>query len=85
MSEEAGRTDPQVEKMEKTADELAHHGDKVGDEIDSTRADWESKKESAAVPGAVPDPEDEESGQDDEESGEDDGESGQDGDSSDET
>jgi len=85
MSEEAGRTDPQVEKMEKTADELAHHGDKVGDEIDSPRADWESQKESADVPGAVPDPEDEESGQDDEEAGEDDGESGQDEDSSDET
>ncbi len=57
MSEEAGSNDPQVDDMENTADELAHHGDKLQDDIENTRDDWESKKESQAVPGAVPDPE----------------------------
>lgn len=59
MIEEAGSNDPQVEEMENTADELAHHGDKLQDDIENTHDDWESKKESQAVPGAVPDPDDE--------------------------
>ena len=60
MIEEAGSNDPQVDDLENTADELAHHGDKLQDDIEDTRDDWESKKESQAVPGAVPDPDDEE-------------------------
>jgi hypothetical protein len=73
MIEEAGSDDPQVEKMESTADELAHDGDKLQGDIEDTRDDWESKQESQSVPGAVPDPEDDESGEDDE-SAKDDGE-----------
>ena len=59
MSEEAGSNDPQVEEMENTADELAHHGDKLQDDIEDTRDDWESKKGTQSVPGAVPDPDEE--------------------------
>jgi len=66
MIEEAGSDDPQVEKMESTADELAHDSDKLQGDIEDARDDWESKQESQSVPGAVPDPEDEESGEDDE-------------------
>lgn len=56
MSEEAASNDPQADEPEQTAEDLAHRGDKLQDDIESTREDWESKQESQAVPGAVPAP-----------------------------
>jgi hypothetical protein len=41
---------------------LEQEGERVGDQIDETRSDWESKKGDQSVPGAVPDPDDEEDG-----------------------
>ncbi len=57
MSEQQG-TDPS-EEAGRTVDDLEHQSDKLGEKIDGTKSDWESKQESSAVPGAVPeDPED---------------------------
>ena len=44
---------------EREADDLKHQGDKLEKDIEATKTDWESKKEDARVPGAVPDPGDE--------------------------
>ena len=43
---------------EHEADDLKHQGDKLDEDIENTKADWERKKDDAAVPGAVPDPKD---------------------------
>ena len=59
MNEEQG-TDPSAEAG-KTVDDLEQQSDKLGQAIDDTKADWEGKKESSAVPGAVPDQPDEHS------------------------
>jgi hypothetical protein len=55
MIEEEQETDPS-EEAGKTVDDLEDQSEKLGGEIDETRSDWESKKESSGVPGAVPDP-----------------------------
>lgn len=47
--------DPSQEAGE-TVDDLENQSDKLGEEIDETKSDWETKKESSGVPGAVPDP-----------------------------
>jgi hypothetical protein len=56
--------DERAEEMESTADELEEHAERVGEQIDETRGDWESKKQDASVPGAQqsPDELDEQSG-----------------------
>lgn len=53
MTEEHG--DPS-EEAGKTVDDLEQQSEKLDEEIDGTKSDWESKKESSGVPGAVPDP-----------------------------
>ena len=53
------------EEAGKTVDDLEHQGDKLGHEIDETKSDWEGKQESAAVPGAVPDPDEDGDPEDD--------------------
>ena len=52
---EEQETDPS-EEAGKTVDDLEDQSEKLGGEIDETKSDWESKKESSGVPGAVPDP-----------------------------
>lgn len=54
MTEEQ-ETDPSEDAGE-TVDDLEHKGGELGEEIESAKSDWESKKESSSVPGAVPDP-----------------------------
>jgi chromosome segregation ATPase len=49
-----------AESLEEEADKLEHEADRVERDIDETRSDWEAKQDSSGVPGAVPDPEDEE-------------------------
>jgi hypothetical protein len=44
--------------MESTADALEEQTERVGERIEESRADWESKKRDSSVPGAQP-PEDE--------------------------
>lgn len=44
---------------EREADDLKRQGDKLGEEIEDTRADWEKKQDDSSIPGAVPAAEDE--------------------------
>ncbi len=46
-------------EAEHEAEDLKRQGDKLDDDIQATKADWESKQEDQSVPGAVPDPGDE--------------------------
>jgi len=43
-------------EAEREADDLKHQGDKLGEDIEAAKADWEHKQEDQSVPGAVPDP-----------------------------
>jgi hypothetical protein len=52
----------QGERLESELKRLDEHSDEVGERIDETRREWEAKEDDPAVPGAQPDPgEDEES------------------------
>jgi hypothetical protein len=50
----------QAERMERDADRMEDHSEEVGDQIDETRREWEAKEEDPGVPGAQPDPGEEE-------------------------
>jgi len=55
--------------MEHDAEDMEEQSERVGDHIDETRRDWESKEQDQSVPGAQPDPEDgEESASEEDES-----------------
>jgi hypothetical protein len=43
----------QAEQLEKEADAMEEASEKVGEEIDQARSDWESKKSAADAPGAA--------------------------------
>jgi hypothetical protein len=45
-----------AEEMESTAHELEERAERVGEQIDETRGNWESKKQDASVPGAQKSP-----------------------------
>jgi hypothetical protein len=49
-----------AEKLEQELKRLDHHADEVGERIDDTRREWEAKEQDPKVPGAQPDPEEEE-------------------------
>ncbi len=52
----------QAERMEDDAEKMEEHSDRLGERIDDIEGDWERKEQDPAVPGARPDPdEDEES------------------------
>jgi hypothetical protein len=52
----------QAERMEDDAEKMEEHSDQLGERIDDIEGDWERKEQDPAVPGARPDPdEDEES------------------------
>ncbi len=54
--------DEQAERMEDDAEKMEEHSDQLGERIDDIEGDWERKEQDPAVPGARPDPdEDEES------------------------
>ena len=46
--------------MERDADRMEHEAERIGDHIDETRRDWEAKEQDPSVPGAQPDPGEEE-------------------------
>jgi hypothetical protein len=48
------------EKLSRELDRLDEHSDEVGGKIDDARREWEAKEDDPAVPGAQPDPGDEE-------------------------
>jgi hypothetical protein len=52
----------QADRMEQDADKLERHSEQLGERIDNVQDDWEQKEQDVSVPGAQPDPaEDEES------------------------
>jgi hypothetical protein len=51
----------QAERMEEDAERMEEHADQLGERIDDVQSDWERKEQDAAVPGARPDPDEEES------------------------
>jgi hypothetical protein len=50
----------QSEKLSRELDRLDEHSEEVGEQIDEARREWEAKEDDPAVPGAQPDPGDEE-------------------------
>jgi hypothetical protein len=46
--------------MERDADEMEEHSDQVGEHIEETRREWEAKEQDPTIPGAQPDPAEEE-------------------------
>lgn len=50
-----------AESLEAELERLDEHSNEVGDQIDDVRRDWEAKEDDPAVPGAQPDPDEEES------------------------
>jgi hypothetical protein len=50
----------QAEQMEDEAERMEHHSDQLGERIDHVKEDWEHKERDASVPGAQPDPDEEE-------------------------
>ena len=55
MNDEEGHEELATE-AEREAEGLEQQGDKLDDEIEAAKADWERKQEDDSVPGAVPDP-----------------------------
>jgi hypothetical protein len=54
------------ERLERDAGRLEEESERVGQVIDDARRDWKSKEQDTAVPGAQPDPEEDEEGLDEE-------------------
>jgi len=52
-------TEELEERGETSQRELKEHGDKLAEDIEETRRDWERKQDDSSVPGAVPDPDEE--------------------------
>jgi hypothetical protein len=52
--------DEQADRLEEDADKLEQHNEQLGERIDNVRDDWERKEKDASVPGAQPDPDEEE-------------------------
>jgi hypothetical protein len=50
----------QGEKLEHELERLDEHSEEVGENIDDARREWEAKEEDPTVPGAQPDPAEEE-------------------------
>jgi hypothetical protein len=50
----------QADRMERDADRMEHESERIGEHIDETRRDWEAKEQDPSVPGAQPDPGEEE-------------------------
>ena len=50
----------QAREMERDADEMEEHSDQVGERIEETRREWEAKEQDRTIPGAQPDPAEEE-------------------------
>lgn len=52
--------DEQAERMEEDADRMEEHSEDLGERIEDIQSDWERKEQDPAVPGAQPDPDEEE-------------------------
>jgi hypothetical protein len=49
-----------TEKLGRELDRLDEHSEEVGEQINEARREWETKEDDPAVPGAQPDPGDQE-------------------------
>ena len=49
-----------MERHDDKTDELEERSERLGEHIEEARMDWESKEEDSQVPGAQPDPGEEE-------------------------
>jgi len=56
MSQEREDHEEIADSAEREAEDLKHQGDKLGEDIEATREDWEAKQDDSGVPGALPDP-----------------------------
>jgi hypothetical protein len=52
------QVDDAAKEMESSVEEMEERSDRLGDEVDSVKSDWESKRKASNVPGAQPPPED---------------------------
>jgi hypothetical protein len=52
--------DEQAERMQQDAERMEDHSEQLGERIEEIKSDWEQKEHDPAVPGAQPDPDDEE-------------------------
>jgi hypothetical protein len=50
----------QADELEEDADKLEQHSDQLGERIEAVESDWERKEQDPSVPGAQPDPDEEE-------------------------
>jgi hypothetical protein len=50
----------QADRLEREAERMDEESERVGREIDEARRDWEAKEGDPSVPGAQPDPGEEE-------------------------
>jgi hypothetical protein len=49
-----------AEEMAEDAERMEDHNEQLGERIDDIQADWERKEHDPAVPGAQPDPDEDE-------------------------
>jgi len=56
-----------AEKLEREADELGQHAERLGEDIEDTRKTWHERQADSKVPGAVGEPPGEDPGDDVEE------------------
>jgi hypothetical protein len=52
--------DEQADRLEQDADRLEQHNEQLGERIGDVQDDWERKEHDPSVPGAQPDPGEEE-------------------------
>jgi hypothetical protein len=50
----------QADRMDEDAEKLEQHSEQLGERIDDIENDWERKEDDPSVPGAQPDPDEEE-------------------------
>ena len=49
----------QADRMEEEAERMEHHSEQLGERIEDVEQDWDQKEHDASVPGAQPDPDEE--------------------------
>jgi hypothetical protein len=50
----------EARELERDAEKLQEHSDEVGEQIEETRREWQAKEQDPSIPGAQPDPDEEE-------------------------
>lgn len=50
----------QADRLEEDAERMGHHSEQLGERIEDVEGNWERKEQDASVPGAQPDPGEEE-------------------------